>query len=124
MPLDPRLYGHAPVERDVQNGVVMLTMAGVCKRLDISEATLRRNVALMRLRKVIGPATYRWSVDDINAYVASLTPEFHGDRHTAHAVKAPILKKARAGKDAKQRDTALQAMLDAKLSAYREGNHG
>lgn len=73
-PLDARLYGIAPLEYDAHDGVVYLTMVGVMKRLDISESTLRRNPELMRLRRVLGPRTYRWHPDDIDAYQASQEP--------------------------------------------------
>jgi hypothetical protein len=70
--LDPRLYGIAPKEFDAIGDTVYLTMVGVMKRLNISESTLRRNEGLMKLRKVLGPNTYRWHPKDVDAYVASL----------------------------------------------------
>lgn len=60
MPLDPRIYGIAPLERETHDGVVYLTKVGVLKKLDISEATLRRMEPLMALRIPISPKKFLW----------------------------------------------------------------
>jgi predicted DNA-binding transcriptional regulator AlpA len=72
--LDPRLYGIAPVERVVQDGVVYLTMAGVCNKLSISESTLRRMPALMAKRIPLRPRSFVWRMEDVDAYVEAQRP--------------------------------------------------
>lgn len=120
---DERLYGIAPTERDAHHGTVYLTMIGVMKTLGISEATMRRNPGLMALRKVLGPNTFRWIEAEVRAYIAasSATP-----KPSRKAARRSVLRVALGHHDAqegmkrgKQRDNALQQLMEAKMAAYR-----
>lgn len=83
--LDPRLYGHAPVEKDVHDGAVYLTLAGVLLHLGISEDTMRRHHgALFRQRIQLAPRVFRWRVADVDAYMDAL----HAQQHAAEAAAA------------------------------------
>jgi predicted DNA-binding transcriptional regulator AlpA len=122
---DERLYGIAPVERDAHHGTVYLTMFGVMQKLGMSEATMRRNPGLMALRKVLGANTFRWIESEVAAYVAqqSATPKpskkqirdhVYRVGLTGHDVQAGMVR-------GKKRDSALQALMDAKMAAYHKG---
>lgn len=72
---DPRLYGRAPVEWEASENGVWLTLAGLMKRLALSEATIRATPWLMALARYPSPRTPRWHVDDVDAGVKE-----HGKR--------------------------------------------
>ena len=128
MALDERLYGIAPQERDVHDGVVYLTMVGVLKRLDISETTLRKNPALMALRKSLGPRTYRWNPADIDAYMAAQDRPLPDARVMKRRLRSAAQGHrgiAEGRKRGKARDQAMQAIMAEKLRAYHaQGDNG
>jgi hypothetical protein len=121
--LDPRLYGIAPEEFVAHGDTVYLTMVGVMKRLNITESTLRRNEGLMRLRRVLGPRTYRWHPKDVDAYVASLdtTPK-PSRKELIERTQQIGGAKLRANGLARQlKARSLQSIMAEKLAAYHSG---
>ncbi len=69
-PLDPRVYGLAPVTSDAHGDDVLWTILGVMQYLGIkSETTIRANAALMALKVVVSPGIVRWRPSDIKQYV-------------------------------------------------------
>jgi len=114
-PLDPRLYGVAPVERDVHNGKMWYTMAGVLRSLNISESTLRRHHGeLLAKRRVLGPNTFRWDPDEVDAYKAAITPP------PTLRKDVPVVARKRAERD-QMRFDRLRALMDTKLANYHKG---
>ena len=125
---DERLYGIAPTERDAHGGTVYLTMFGVMTVLGISEATMRRNPGLMALRKVLGPNTFRWIEDEVRAWMREQSA---GPKPTRRQKRQSVFRKASPGsvldphkQQGVKRDSALQALMQAKMDAYHAGGAG
>lgn len=112
MPLDPRIYGLAPLERETHDGVVYLTKVGVMNRLDISEATLRRLEPLMAKRIAISPRKFLWRIEDVDAYVESQRPKL-----TVREARQKVRHKrlVTAGRKARS-DAGVRALMQQKLS--------
>lgn len=122
---DERLYGIAPTERDAHGGTVYLTMFGVMKVLGISEATMRRNPGLMALRKVLGPNTFRWIEEDVREWLraqsAGPKQSRRQKRQRVFGVGTDSTALDRKKRTGAQRDSALKAIMDAKMALYFAG---
>lgn len=116
--LDPRLYGHAPVELEPIDGEVYLTMVGVLKKLQIGEWKLRQTPELMAMRKVLGTRTHRWLKSDIDAYMRRQhQPAVQLTRKERKRRLLEWDERRRKGKTI-PRSTPRNSELAAKLAAY------
>lgn len=124
-PVDPRRHGIAPDELVVgDDGDVYMTLAGLMRRLAVSESTIRRNTGLMALRRAVGPNTFRWRKADVDAYLAEQGAIGKAQRRdvrrvlTAGRGRTGRLDGAHRGR---KRDSALREIMEAKLANYPRG---